>query len=101
MRQPLADSRRPEWQILSTYVRLQDGPRRVARPFRLLLGPARSPEAPPPTEGRSDDAVLVYRYLDLLFHSTAFYRPARPALPDCRGRSRTARPETASRARKL
>ena len=61
MRQPLADSRRPEWQVLSTYVCLQDGPRRVARAFRLLLGPARSPEAPPPTEGRSDHACSDLR----------------------------------------
>jgi hypothetical protein len=61
MRQPLADLRHPEWQILSTYVRLQDGPRRVARAFRLLLGPERSPEAPPPTEGRSDYACSDLR----------------------------------------
>jgi len=61
MRQPLADSRRPEWQIFSTYVRLQDGPRRVTQAFGLLLGPARSPEAPPPTEGRSDHACSDLR----------------------------------------
>jgi hypothetical protein len=61
MRQPLADSRRPEWQVLSTYVCFQDGPRRVARAFRLLLGPARSPEAPPPIEGRSDHACSDLR----------------------------------------
>jgi hypothetical protein len=61
MRQSLADLRHPEWQILSTYVRLPDGPRRVARAFRLLLGPARSPEAPPPTEGRSNHACSDLR----------------------------------------
>ena len=56
MRQPLADLRRPEWRVLSTSVRPPDGPRRVTRAFRILLGPARSPEAPPPTDGRSDYA---------------------------------------------
>ena len=61
MRQPLADLRHHEWQILPTYVRLPDGPRRVAQAFRLLLGPARSPEAPPPTEGRSDHACRDLR----------------------------------------
>jgi hypothetical protein len=61
MRQSLADLRHPEWQILSTYVRLQDGPRRVDRAFRLLLGPTRSPEAPPPTEGSSDHACSHLR----------------------------------------
>ena len=61
MRQSLADLRHLEWQILSTYVRLQDGPRRVARAFRLLLGPTRSPEALPPTEGRSDYACSHLR----------------------------------------
>ena len=61
MRQPLADVRHHEWQVFSTYVRLPDGPRRVAQAFRLLLGPARSPEAPPPTEGRSDHACRDLR----------------------------------------
>jgi hypothetical protein len=61
MRQPLADSGRPQWQIRSTYVRLQDGPRRVAQAFGLLLGPARPPEAPTPTEGRSDHACSDLR----------------------------------------
>jgi hypothetical protein len=56
MRQPAADSQRPQWQIHSTFVRLSDGPRRLEQAFRLLLGPARPPEAPTPTEGRSDHA---------------------------------------------
>jgi hypothetical protein len=61
MRQPLANSRRPEWQILSTYVRHRDGPRRVEQAFRLLLGPARPPEAPTPSDGRSDHACSDLR----------------------------------------
>jgi hypothetical protein len=56
MRQPCADARRPEWQVLSTFIRHRDGPRRVEQAFRLLLGPARPPEAPAPTEGSSDHA---------------------------------------------
>ena len=56
MRQHPNDPRRPEWQILSTFVRHRDGPRRLEQAFRLLLGPARPPEAATPTEGRSDHA---------------------------------------------
>ena len=56
MRQTQADSLRPQWQALSTYVRHRDGPRRVEQAFRLLLGTARPPEAPNPPQGRSDHA---------------------------------------------
>jgi hypothetical protein len=56
MRQPRPDPPRPEWQILSTYVRHRDGPRRLEQAFRLLLGPARPPEGTTPTEGSFDHA---------------------------------------------
>ena len=56
MRQTQADSPRPQWHVLSTYVRHRDGPRRVEQAFRLLLGPARPPEAPNPAERRPDHA---------------------------------------------
>lgn len=56
MRQPLADAQGPRRQILSTYIRLSDGPRRVEQAFRILLGSARPPEACTPSEGRSDYA---------------------------------------------
>jgi hypothetical protein len=61
MRQIQADSSRPQWQVPSTYVRHRDGPRRVEQAFRLLLGPARPPEARNPTEGRSDHACSDLR----------------------------------------
>ena len=56
MRRPVSDPRRPQWQIVSTYVRHRDGPRRLEQAFRILLGPAGPPEAPTPIEGRSDHA---------------------------------------------
>jgi hypothetical protein len=56
MRQHPADPRRPQWQILSTFVRHRDGPRRLEQAFRILLSPARPPEATTPTEGSSDHA---------------------------------------------
>jgi hypothetical protein len=56
MRRPLSDTRRPQWQILSTYVRHRDGPRRLEQAFRILLETARPPEATSPTEARSDHA---------------------------------------------
>jgi hypothetical protein len=61
MRQPRSDSPRPPWQVLSTFVRHRDGPRRLEQAFRLLLGPARLSEAPNPTEGRSDHACSDLR----------------------------------------
>jgi hypothetical protein len=61
MRQPLADPPRPEWHMFSTYVRHRDGPRRLEQAFRLLLGPARPPQAPTPPEGRSDHACSDLR----------------------------------------
>jgi hypothetical protein len=61
MRQPFSDSRCPEWQILSTYVRHRDGPQRVEQAFRILLSPARPPEAPTPLEGRSNRACSDLR----------------------------------------
>ena len=56
MRQTRADPLRPQWQVLSTYIRHRDGPRRVEQAFWLLLGTARPPEALNPPEGRSDHA---------------------------------------------
>ena len=61
MRQPLADLRHSEWQILSTYVRLQGGPRGSEQEPESPSDPSRSPEAPPPTEGRSDYACSDLR----------------------------------------
>ena len=61
MRQPLADAQGPRRQILSTYIRLSDGPRRVEQAFRILLGSARPPEACTPSEGRSDYARSTLR----------------------------------------
>ena len=61
MPRPVPDPRRPQWQIVSTYVRQRDGPRRVEQAFRLLLDPGRSPEAPTPTERRSDHARIHLR----------------------------------------
>jgi hypothetical protein len=61
MRQPLVDSQSPRWPILSTYVRLRDGPRRVEQAFRILLGSPRPPEASTPSEGRSDYACSALR----------------------------------------
>jgi hypothetical protein len=56
MRQSLTDSRRPEWQICSVFVRHRDGPRRLEQAIRLLLEPAQPSEASPPPEGRSNHA---------------------------------------------
>jgi len=56
MRQHPTDPRRPEWQILSTFVRHRDGPRRLEQAFRVLLGPARPPEATTPTPRSPDHA---------------------------------------------
>jgi hypothetical protein len=50
-----------QWQVVSTYVRHRDGPRRVEQAFRLLLGPARPSEALHPTEGRSGHACSDLR----------------------------------------
>ena len=61
MRRSVSDSRRPQWQIVSTYVRHRDGPRRLEQAFRILLSPAGPPQAPTPTEGRSDHACSDLR----------------------------------------
>ena len=61
MRQPLADLRHPEWQILSTYVRQQDGTRRLEQAFRLLLGSPPPPGAATLADGRSDHACSDLR----------------------------------------
>jgi hypothetical protein len=61
MRHYPANSRRPQWQVLSTYVRLRDGPRRVEQAFRILLGSAGPTEARTPSEGRSDHARSALR----------------------------------------
>ena len=53
MHQPHSDSRYPEWHILSTYVRLADGPRRLEQAFRILLRSARPLEAPTANERSS------------------------------------------------
>jgi hypothetical protein len=61
MRQPLSDPRYPEWHILSTYVRLADGPRRLKQAFRILLRAARPRQAPTANEGSSDHACRHLR----------------------------------------
>jgi hypothetical protein len=61
MRRPAPDPLRPQWQIVSTYIRHRDGPRRLEQAFRILLGPAGPPEAPTPTEGSSDNARSALR----------------------------------------
>ena len=61
MRQPLPDPRPPEWQILSTYVRHRDGPRRLEQAFRLLLGAPPPADGLTPAEGRTDHACSDLR----------------------------------------
>ena len=61
MRHPASSPRAWQGQVLSTYVRLPDGPRRVEQAFRLLLGPPRPPEAATPLEGRTDHACSDLR----------------------------------------
>jgi hypothetical protein len=61
MRQNRDEPQRPEWQILSTFVRHRDGPRRLEQAIRILLDPARPPEALTPTEGSSDHACSDLR----------------------------------------
>ena len=56
MRQSRNYSRPPEWQILSTYVRHRDGPRRLEQAFRLLLGEPPSPDGTTLSERSSDHA---------------------------------------------
>jgi hypothetical protein len=59
MRHPGPSPRAQDWQVLSTYVRHRDGPRRVEQAFRLLL------DAPPsgggPVPRRSDHACSDLR----------------------------------------
>lgn len=54
MRHPSAPA--PDWHVRSIYVRHRDGPRRLEQAFRLLLGPARPPQAATFTDGRTDHA---------------------------------------------
>ena len=61
MRQSFANSRPPEWQVLSTYVRYRDGRQRLEQAFRLLLGCPRPAEAATLTNGRSDHACRDLR----------------------------------------
>jgi len=56
MRHPAPSSRASDWQILSTYVRQQDGTRRLEQAFRLLLGSPPPPGAATLADGRSDHA---------------------------------------------
>jgi hypothetical protein len=61
MHQNRDEPRRPEWLILSTFVRQRDGQRRLEQAFRILLDPARPLEALTPTEGSSDHACSHLR----------------------------------------
>ncbi len=61
MRQPLRPSQPQERQILSTYLHHRDGPRRLERAFRLLLGPPRPPENTTPSERSPDHACRDLR----------------------------------------
>ena len=61
MHQPHSDSRYPEWHILSTYVRLADGPQRLDQAFRILLRAARPLEALSANERSSDHACSHLR----------------------------------------
>jgi hypothetical protein len=61
MHQLLSVPRYPEWHILSTHVRLADGPRRLEQAFRVLLPAARPLEASTANERSSDHACSHLR----------------------------------------
>ena len=61
MRHPAPSPRAWQWQVLSTYVRLPDGPRRVEQAFRLLLDTPRPCGGDIPLHGRSDHACSDLR----------------------------------------
>jgi len=61
MRHPAPSPRARDWQVLSTYVRRGDGPRRVEQAFRLLLDAPQPPDAGGPLPRRSDHACSDLR----------------------------------------
>jgi hypothetical protein len=61
MRHPAFSPRAWQWQVLSTYVRLPDGPRRIEQAFRLLLDTSRPCGRDVPLHGSSDHACSDLR----------------------------------------
>jgi hypothetical protein len=61
MRHPAASPRAWQWQVLSTFVRHHDGPRRLEQAFRLLLQTAVPSDGGDPLRRRSDHACSDLR----------------------------------------
>lgn len=61
MRHPAPSPRAQQWQVLSTFVRHRDGPRRLEQVFRLLLKAPESSDGDNPVHRRSDHACSDLR----------------------------------------
>jgi hypothetical protein len=61
MRHPASSPRAQQWQVLSTFVRRHDGPKRLEQAFRLLHEVAGLADGSDPLHRRSDHACSDLR----------------------------------------